>query len=903
MEFRILGPLEVRDDAGTLVSFSPTASRLLAMLLLEPGRVVTVARLSRGLWPGPAPATAKRQVQNNLAKVRRVVGSQRLVPVSEGYRLDLSGARLDAVEFQALADRARRDATAGMPDTAVRRFRAALALWRGRPLAGLTGSLVIAGVKRWQEYRLSVIDELAELELSLRRPESIAVDLRRVLDENPYRQRSVAQLMSALHQQGRTAEALELFEYVRARLAEDLGLDPDAALRRRYAEITSGQPRPGAPKTSVTGPVPGQLPAKPAGFVGRARAQASLTEQFEDVGAARACVVTGAAGTGKTALAVHWGHRMRERFPDGQLYINLRGFDGGEAVSSADALGRFIRALQPRGEPVPSDGDEAAERYRSLTEGRRLLVVLDNALHAEHIEPLLPVDGFAVITSRNQLSELVATGTVTALPLTPMAAAEAAELLVTASGVDRLRSEPETTDRIADLCGQLPLALRIAAALISIDPPLDPADFAARLANQDRLDLLAIDGDPQAAVSAALEQSYRVLPSSARSLLCALALIPGEDFPLALALELGVAGDVDRLENSHLIERFRPDRFRLHDLTREFARAKTHGPGFAALHSETARVAIAWYGRHRHDLTGLDYPNVAAAVDAWRHHPQYWQLIHAVIAFLRTGQDITFVADDVDAQLQLAHETADTAAIQAMYNAKANLCYYAGDSDGDIRFSRLALEAGPDPDGFYHYAYGTALHDPVQGQFYLLEALKIATRAHNRMIELSSICSLGNQYRVAGQYDEAETILRSADPATTAKPTGPIECNIILAKANVDNARQRPRAAISTLQPLLDSLDALEPSVQAWALAFYARAEHAIGESTEAVIALQDALERGRHCYRAQVVAITLTLAEILCDEREFERCLITLKAIDADAISSRQRATFDRLIAKALDR
>src|SRR3954451_2861092 len=336
---------------------------MLAALLLSPNRVVPIERLIEVGWDGVPPATAERQVRNRVAALRSILTRHGggIETGDSAYRIRIGPDALDASRFDALV--------------AAKRPREALALWRGRPFVGL-GDALARDAEAWQEKWLGVVEEHAELSVD---------DLAALVEEYPLRERLVGRLMSALDGAGRPDEAVAVYNGLARRLADRLGIDPSPALRAQHTRLC------GAP-AEPAGPTPRQLPPDVAGFTGRLSELSRLDRVLSDSQAASAVVISaiaGTAGVGKTALAVHWGHRMTDKFPDGQLYVNLRGFSHTAPVRPVDALGGFLRALGVPPEHVPVDLDAAAAVYHDLVAERQLLVILDNAVDTEQVVPLL----------------------------------------------------------------------------------------------------------------------------------------------------------------------------------------------------------------------------------------------------------------------------------------------------------------------------------------------------------------------------------------------------------------------------------------------------------------------------------------------------------------------------------
>jgi DNA-binding SARP family transcriptional activator/tetratricopeptide (TPR) repeat protein len=620
LEFRVLGPLEVRADGRALPLGGIRQRRILAALVLNANRTVSMSRLVAAAWGDEPPATAERQVRNRVAALRRI-----LTPVGgfidtdgDGYRLRVADGELDADVFDAMVARARTER-----DTAL--LRAALDLWRGPVLAGLGGAVLAREAAGLAERRLGAWEEYAALEVAGGRPADLVEDLRVLVADHPLRERFAGQLMAALHRTGRSDEAAAVYRQLASRLAEELGLDPNPELRRLFEELT-------------TSPPPAQLPAQAYGFTGRRADLRRLDEAAAAGPGGRAVVVSaiaGMAGVGKTALAVHWAHRVRDRYPDGQLYVNLRGYAPTPPVRPVDALGGFLRALGVPGEEVPDDTAAAAARFRKLLAGRRVLVLLDNASSAEQLRPMLPPDGgsLALVTSRDALSTLDGARRVA---LDVLDRAEAVALLARVLGESRVAAEPEAAATLARRCAYLPLALRIAAANVPDGESI--ATYTRRLADGSRLAGLVVDGDEQAAVRAVIGWSYRDLPAGAATALRRLGAHPGREFD-AYAVAALVDSDLpearrllDILAGAHLVHETAPGRYGMHDLLREYAEERAAEEPGTVLRTALTRLfdhhcaavaaavsVIAPGERIRRPATATSLPTMddPAAASAW----------------------------------------------------------------------------------------------------------------------------------------------------------------------------------------------------------------------------------------------------------------------------------------------
>jgi DNA-binding SARP family transcriptional activator/tetratricopeptide (TPR) repeat protein len=569
MEYRVLGPLEVRADDRVLDLGGLRQRRILAMLLLHADRVVSVTRLAEAAWTEETPATTRRQVQNRMAALRSVLtpAGGFIDTAADGYLLRVRPGELDAHVFDDLLTRGR---AAGDPAV----LRRALGLWRGPALADLDSPVLAREAAALDEQRLAAVEDCVELELAAGRYEALVGELSDLVRANPLRERLVGQLMLALHRSGRSDTALAAYDELAGRLAEELGLDPGAELRRLRDAL---EPLPGSPPPTH---VPAQLPADVSSFTGRVGDLFTLDEILVDGHASPTLVISaiaGMAGVGKTALAVHWAHRIRDKFADGQLYVNLRGHARTPPLRPIDALAGFLRALGVDAHRVPTELSGVVALYREVVADKRVLVVLDNAADAEQVRPLLPPGpgSLALVTSRDALDSLVERDGARRLTLDVLSAEEAGVLLARILDPARVDAEPVATAELARLCAYLPLALRITAANLADGESI--AGYVDRLAAGNRLAGLSIEGDRQAAVRAAFDLSYAALPGPARRMFRLLGLVPGPDVTAAAAGALADLSTVDartllgRLAAAHLIDRSAPGRYVFHDLLRLYA--------------------------------------------------------------------------------------------------------------------------------------------------------------------------------------------------------------------------------------------------------------------------------------------------------------------------------------------
>ena len=525
--------------------------------------------------------------------------SELLTWTGSGYLFKAPAGSLDLDVFDSRLAAARAARAIGELPKAATELHAALTLWRGPVCDGLSSPLLDAQRERLTERHISALEERIDLDLNLGNHQEVIAELRTLIAEHPLRERLRGLLMSALYRSGRQADALAAYQDARKHLREELGVEPAVALQRLQRQILSADPglepvtakrdsleiEP-APAGSVSPVwVPAQLPHGLAGFVGR-QAEIELLNTLlpdRDNGPATTVVITaiaGMAGVGKTALAVHWGHQCREHFPDGQLYVNLRGFDpAGAPMQPSEAITHLLAALRVAPEEIPDGLEDQAALYRSRTANRRVLIVLDNARDAEQVRPLLPgtAGSMVVVTSRNDLTSLAAVDGAFALTVDLLSPAEARGLLSRRLGERRVAQEPEAVEQIIASCDRLPLALSIVAARAMRTPRYPLAALAAQL-RQTPGALDALDGGDHAAnVRAVFSWSYQQLSPLAARLFRTLGLHAGPDISAVTMASMSGMEAADRevalleLVRASLVSEPTPGRFVLHDLLRAFA--------------------------------------------------------------------------------------------------------------------------------------------------------------------------------------------------------------------------------------------------------------------------------------------------------------------------------------------
>ena len=551
----VLGPLAVWLDNVPIEIRSPKLRCLLGLLAVQPGQVVPIGEVIDVLWGERPPETSVSSVHTYVRQLRALLEPARrhraparvLVLGRSGYRLVLGGQQSDLARFDGLVALAGTAREAGDVASAERLYAEALGCWRGSVLADMPLPLrqhpaVVAASNR----RIAATIAYADLAVDCSRHHERAAGFLGVLcGTEPLHEGLHARHMLALAGCGQRIAALDVFTAIRSRLGEDLGVEPGAELHQAHVRILR-QEQPRVSRAGQGEPVsPAQLPAAVPDFTGRDAQVRDLTAltSTRDGHPVPATVVaiTGTAGVGKTALAVHWSHQVRDRFPDGQLYVDLRGHSPVPPLRPVDALVRFLHALGVPAQQIPPEEGEAVGLYRSLLADRRILVVLDNAANSEQVRPLLPGgrECLALVTSRNRLSSLLAREGARRVALTVLTPAEAYTLLARILGPDHVAAEPEQTAELARMCAHLPLALRIAAARVANDPHGGLAAYLADLRHSDdRLAAFEVDEDTQAAVRATFHLSYASLADPPRRLFRLLGLVPGPNVTAEAAAAL-----------------------------------------------------------------------------------------------------------------------------------------------------------------------------------------------------------------------------------------------------------------------------------------------------------------------------------------------------------------------------
>ncbi len=583
MRLRVLGPLEVRDLDDRPQALGRVKERvLLGMLALRVNTLVSKDAILAGLWEGRPPRSAPANLTSYVSNLRRLMQAGLVLETRPGgYLLTADADAIDLLSFERLVEQGRRAQAEGQHALAVERLTQAAGYWRGPVMDGLpVPDAVRPDIARLEDLRLTAVEECIDGRLELGQHGTLADELAVLTSRHEFRERLWGQRILALYRSGRQSEALAAYQEVHRLLDEHLGIEPGAALRALHQQVLRSDPK---LEYAVTASVvvsswtpPRQLPPTVWAFTGRADELAWLESQ----GAAETMTVValvGTAGMGKTALAVHWAHRVADRFPDGQLYVDLHGHGTQDPATPIEVLTSFLRALGVPSERIPIDVQAATASYRSKLAGRRVLVILDNAGSAEQVRPLLPGEPgcLTIVTSRRRLTGLVALDGARAHVVGGLTSDDTQQLLTRLLGADRAKAEPASVARLGEVCAHLPLALRLAAARVAgMDGSI--ADCVADLASVQTLDMLAVDDEPSA-VRAVFDSSYEPLNPLAQRLFRLLGLVPGDGFTrrtAAALLELHpeqADAVLDVLVSASMIERQAAGQFAMHDLLCRYA--------------------------------------------------------------------------------------------------------------------------------------------------------------------------------------------------------------------------------------------------------------------------------------------------------------------------------------------
>lgn len=620
LRFKILDGLTVEHEGQALDLGPPKTRLLLAVLLCRLGEPVTVSELVDALWNDQPPTSAGENLRGYVHQLRKTLGRALVIRRGATYSLVLEAHTLDANEFDARVAQADAMVARGDLDAARSLFHRAFALWHSRPFGVLCEEPSLAKyVVRLEGQRLAALERRYDVELKLGGPSDLVVDLTVLASEHPFRERLHGQLMLALNHSGRQADALKVYRDLRATLVRELGIEPGRELTELHEAILRNEPALSRPLVGASGPrPPAELPQALRHFSGRSDELKRLDELAteSDGPASPVITVVGSPGVGKTALVVQWAHGMGARFPDGLIFVDLRGFGWERPMPPSEAIGHLLISLGVAATAVPPSFVDAVALYRSTIFGRRVLVVLDNARSAAQVRELLPggATALAVVTSRNRLTGLIAGHGARSLALQPLTTADALGLLSRVLDDGRVGDEPAAAADLVEACDRLPLAVCITAANLAEDPARDIATHLAEL-RVDRLAALEVDGDRDFRLTAAFDQSYDSLDARERSAFRLLGALPCRDFtPSAIAAALDSTVEeskrqLGRLARAHLVEARGGGRYVPHDLLREYARGRAVTADPDEVQAAFSRLC-AYYLRLCDSAARLMYPQL-----------------------------------------------------------------------------------------------------------------------------------------------------------------------------------------------------------------------------------------------------------------------------------------------------
>ncbi|AGM09712.1 AfsR/SARP family transcriptional regulator [Amycolatopsis keratiniphila] len=882
VRIQVLGSLRVW-LAGAEVDLGPPGRRaVLGLLVLAGGEAMSKQELVDALWGDRPPRSAVNVLQTHVKHLRRLLepgrpsrsGSEILPHVGGGYAVRWDAVEIDLPHVRGLVAEATGAQRDGETGRAAALFGEALRRWRGRPLADVPLLATHPKVVALLAERRALLARYGDAMLAIGAADEVLTELVEAAADQPLDEPAQARLLRAYHLAGQRASAFRLYQEVRERLLEELGVEPGPELVAAHAALLEdGEPLPGPPSAAR---VPRQLPAEPPGFTGRAIELSILDELVPRPGGSGGTValaaVTGTAGAGKTALAVHWAHRVKGRFPDGQLYANLRGHSGGAPATALEVLTQFLAALEVPAERLPADTETASALYRTLMTDRKALVVLDNAVDVAQVRPLLPAGPgcLVLVTARDRMAGLVAFHGARRLTLGMLDTGEALELLARLLGAERIRAEHEAAAEVAGLCAYLPLALRIAAANLADDPGNGIEDYAIELRKGNLLAALTVPGDEQIAVRTAFDLSYAGLPAETRRLFRLLSLVPGNDIGVE-AVEILTGSDragriLDTLACAHLVEQHAPGRYHFHDLLRRYAADRLEARESPAERASARRRLHEWYLRGVDVAAKLLYPHMFRLPLSVPDGP----VPAASAEWLETELgSLAAVAEDAarTGPLPVAWLLSDAlrgyfwmSSRQVEWRAAAGAALSAAEEDGDLRARASARFSLADL-GFRQGRYREA----VRGY---TGALVLARRAGWMEAQAAVLGNLGCVYWQSGRLPAAaarfsrglELSRRAGTTAGEAVALG----NLGLVRWEMGDL---PGAAGNYVEALRRYRGVGSRYGEAINLANLGQTQHARGRVTEAAGLLAKALalhrEAGNHAGEAETLG---RLASVYCD-------------------------------------
>lgn len=767
----LLGEVRVRLDGREVMVGPPRQRAVLAILALRAGETVSRAELIDGVWGDTAPASVEGSVHTYIHGLRRVLAAASrdvLVRSGAGYRLALETDAVDVTAAESKIGQARELAASGDRAGAVETLRQCLGLWRGEPLFGLPGPLAQAERVRLAALRFQVVEERAELMLAMGRHREVTGELTEAVGAEPFREGLRGLLMLALYRSGRRADALAEFDAARRLFAEELGLDPGAELADLQVRMLRSDPGldPVAELAPDSAGVPAQLPHAVPDFVGRSDELTQLARwRASEEQGGRALVISavdGVGGVGKTSLAVQFARDVAANYPDGQLYVNLRGFDPHRRpLSVPEALGQLLWSLGTSRRQQGTDAQMVL--YRTLLSTRRMLILLDNAVSAEQVRDLLPGTSrsLVLVTSRNRLTGLVVRDGARRLTLGALSEEQAVELLRVAAGDGRIDAEPDAAVALARLCGYLPLALRIAAEKVSSEREATLGELVASLTTeQSRLDGLEVDDDEMSSVRGVLSWSYGSLDAPVARVFRLLGVVPGRDIGLtAVAALIGQPVSAAKvlltaLNDQNLVD-CHDGRYELHDLVRVYAAELVDREDRAA----ALRRLMIWYlhsVRKSFSRFMPDHPLFRAGVPDAEHDLPVFEKRESVHAWYEAE------VSNIRALTQCAAEIGEDVIAWQLAWCMYNYYYSTGWLNEwiellDIGLASAEKTGSPEAQARILTTLGVAcsrIGKNVDALQYLERGLSLAREMENQDLQIASLANLASTFREMKCYDE-----------------------------------------------------------------------------------------------------------------------------------------------------
>ncbi len=804
MEFRVLGPVKVLVDGSELPLGRRRERLLLGLLLLENGRTVPIEQLEDAVWDGNPPRSARSGLGVAVSRLRsslKTVADGAITSQRYGYRIDVDAVSIDAYRFRVEVDQA-----LSTPDhrSRINILSRALNRWRGPLLADVVGAqLQIAGGTRLEQLRLDAQAARFEAVLAVDDVRRVIPDLVDVVAAHPDHEQFVVLLMRAYFETGQFADAIRAYHRLAGRLADALGVDPGPAARDLLEHVLRADNASSAiaPDVLAAGPAfggrPHALPPGVRGFTGRDRELAYLDSVISDAaGTSPVAVISGMGGIGKTALVVRWAHSVADRYPDGQLYVNLRGYDMRDPCSPLHALIALLSALGVPADRIPADEDRAAGMYRSILADKRVLVVLDNAQNVGQVRPLLAAGrhNAVIITSRDSLAGLVARDGAKLLHLPVLTSEESARLLgdlLPASDANT----PELHAELAQLCGYLPLALRIVIAQIATRPAGSVPDVVAALRTSNRLPALAIANDPDCTLATIFHHSYATLGTVEQRLFRLLGAGPCHTFTSDSAAAVGDTTCADaeealkRLSEAHMIIFVGDGRYGFHDLLREYATTRADRDDDAAAVRASGDRLIDWYrtwvtevasalatdGRHAETaIVDAEIPNLFAIIDhaaAVSRFDAAWAIPSALFRYLDSGRHVAAAIEFAQRALAAAQQLGDRDAERRSLTVLGMFCNNAHrPADALVHLQRAvaiartqgARQAEARARNNIGVAYKKLGRSEAALDIYLDVLNMWAIVGDQDATMCATLNNVGNLYAILGRFEAAHTYLERA---------------------------------------------------------------------------------------------------------------------------------------------